>query len=527
MSVTVKQILNLPSLTKAKVIAGSLGLQKIVSSISVLEYADSSSLSDELFHNVEFQGGEIVISGLISIKDDVDAQCACIQRLHDVGEVGLIIYYVGIFLQKIDQQVIDLANQLNFPIIYMPKNRKDLRYSEVIMEVSEAIFQDDIEKKHIVTELIERISLLSPYQRSMDTILRMVSDRCRCSIYVLNNQYQLLNEASWPRNPNIKFHDFKQLLHRQFEQQIVIDDQLFYVYCEEIKDFNQPSLPIVIVKENVPIEMEYVHQILEIVQLFINIWGKGHGKVGQEELIRAILNDEPVKMRQLGKILDIDVFNIHSMWMIRMKKGMKDKLLLLQQQTETFLLQHYHSIISAIHDEYIIAFMGNERIHGNANELSDLFLQELEEDVVICGNYSLLDTTSVREAYLDIISYIDLAMKIYPKSNFLTLQQIRFSSTMKDVLSGGEEKVQEVLNVLSFETKDDKQKEELLNTLSIYLLDTNLQMQKTADQLFVHKNTVKYRLHTLEDSLHVHLNQMPEMLELYRACALRRLLEKA
>lgn len=523
MSVTMKQILSLPSLSKAEVVAGKMGLDHIVTSVSVLEYANSTSLSDELFQKVVFQGGEVVISALVSVKDDVDAQCACIQRLYDVGEVGLILYYVGVFLPEIHERIIQLANKLSFPIICMPKKRKDLRYSEVIMEVSEAIFQEDVGKRQIVTELLERISLLPPHQRSMDTILRMVSDRSRCSIYVLNSQYQLINEASWPKIPNVAFSDVQHMLHQQGEQVMKIHGQLFYMYCEKIEDQNQPSLPIVILKEGAPIVFDIVHQILEIVQLFINIWGKGHGNVGQEELIRAILNDEPVKMRQLGSILDIDVFNIHSMWMLHTKEDLHQ----LQQQTDAFLLQHYHSLISAIHDDYVIAFMGKERIKGNAKDLHDVFLQELKQDIIVCGSYSLEQTSDVRRAYLDIIAYLKDAIIIYPSANYITLQQLQVAVETKAILNCGEERVQDILHVLSFQTKDSKQQEELLNTLEIHLLDTNLHIQETAKQLFVHKNTVKYRLHIIEEQLHMRLSETPEMLELYRACALRRLLKKA
>ena len=100
MSVTIADLLRLPCLSEAEVVAGKSGLNKIVSSISVLEYANMGSLLDEFFNNNEFNGGELVITGFTNIKDDVDAQCANIQRLNDVGEVGIILYYVGIFCPR-------------------------------------------------------------------------------------------------------------------------------------------------------------------------------------------------------------------------------------------------------------------------------------------------------------------------------------------------------------------------------------------------------------------------------------------
>jgi len=142
MSVTVADLLKLPSLRNAEVVAGRGGLEKIVSSISVLESTDPDLLNDSLFHNDEFNGSEIVIASFINIKDDVELQCRNIKRLAEVGEVGLILFYVGIFMEDIDPRLITLADQLDFTLICMPRNRLDLRYSEVISEVMEAIFKD-------------------------------------------------------------------------------------------------------------------------------------------------------------------------------------------------------------------------------------------------------------------------------------------------------------------------------------------------------------------------------------------------
>ena len=61
MSVTVADLMKLPSLRNARLAAGAGGLGKPVSSISVLEYAVPNVRQDELFKNIEFYGSEIVM----------------------------------------------------------------------------------------------------------------------------------------------------------------------------------------------------------------------------------------------------------------------------------------------------------------------------------------------------------------------------------------------------------------------------------------------------------------------------------
>ena len=72
MSVTVSDLLKLPSLRQARVIGGAGGLKKVVSSISVLESTDPGVLINEVFHHNKYSGSEIVITGFLNCVNDVD-----------------------------------------------------------------------------------------------------------------------------------------------------------------------------------------------------------------------------------------------------------------------------------------------------------------------------------------------------------------------------------------------------------------------------------------------------------------------
>ena len=213
MSVTVADLLKLPSLRNAEVVAGRGGLQKIVSSISVLESVDPELLNDSLFKNDEFYGSEIVITAFMNIKDDVDLQCRNIRRLAEGGEVGLILYYVGVFMKDIDPQLISVADELDFTLICMPRNRVDLRYSEVICEVMEAIFKDQSSGVSMVAELLERASRLPQHQRTVDTVVKMLSDRLRSTV-ILTDSEECLNEAAWRARCGLHTH-LKRRLYRK------------------------------------------------------------------------------------------------------------------------------------------------------------------------------------------------------------------------------------------------------------------------------------------------------------------------
>ena len=96
MSVTVADCLKLPALRRAELVAGAQGRDRAVGAITVLEYPKIDLLSGELLI-----GNELVISALVSIKDDVEMQCRLIRHLNAMGEAGFILYYSGVFVKEV------------------------------------------------------------------------------------------------------------------------------------------------------------------------------------------------------------------------------------------------------------------------------------------------------------------------------------------------------------------------------------------------------------------------------------------
>ena len=72
-----------------------------------------------------------------------------------------------------------------------------------------------------------------------------------------------------------------------------------------------------------------------------------------------------------------------------------------------------------------------------------------------------------------------------------------------------------------------KDGEDILNTLAAYLLDERSNVTETASALFVHKNTIKYRLQKASDILGFRVGDMPSSQELMYALGLRCLLRAA
>lgn len=522
MSVTIEDILKLPCLSEARVVAGKNCLQKVLSSVSVLEFSNPNSLQDELFRKNEFCGSEIVITAFAGIADNVEQQCANIRRLAMVGEAGLILYYVGILMPRVDQRLIDLADQLDFTLIVMPENRMDLRYSEVIYEVMEAIIRDQTVENTLVTDVLDRMCRLPEHQRTVDAALRMTRDMIRTSLILVDGQNRALGQANWPMSLELLHED---LPAAQKMKPLQLPNNRTLWRCP-LEPESSRGMELLLVKDGNPLSHELVAQVVELIRLVVSLWSQNHAEVHASELVRAILRDEPLKMRRLGALFHIDVASMHAMWVLRPKKewnGRGEEALHLMRE----LLRHRcKAVIADRYEGYAVAFMAWKNHEENVFLLGSVLMEQLGAagiDAVLTQCGSLRDTAEVRRAFLLNHDCLEDAQRIWPERQWFTIEEVDFAHQCRVVLDEGEDTLAKAMHPFRVMSEHGEW-EELQRTLEIYLLDAESSVTRCAERMCLHKNTVKYRLGRVAACLGYPVDKEPEKYALYRAAALDRLL---
>lgn len=345
MSVTVEDLMRLPSLRQAKVIGGSGGMRRVVSSISVLESTKPEILVNELFPDARsgYSGGELVITGFINCTDDVEMQCENVRRLIEGGEVGLVLYYVGVYLPRVDQRLIDMADENDFVLICMPEGKSNLRYGELITDVTECIYQDK-SSASLVSDILDRMSSAPRSQQTVATALRMLCMELGCSIVLGSMDGVLLELATWPSEledtvrkglePYLPFPFERGSVRCQFMPDAV-------AYCQTIRSDSGERYQLALVRVGMPLEKGELEQAADTLRICINIWGRQSETDAVNELVRAILQDEPLRMRRLAGIFHIDIASIHELWLFcctdagKVKKHMKEYCELMRQYADT------------------------------------------------------------------------------------------------------------------------------------------------------------------------------------------------
>lgn len=521
MSVTVANLLRLPSLHNAEVVAGKGGLNKIISSVSVLETINPELIDSHVNKDDHTGGGEIVITSFINALDDEELQFQNVCQLEKSGEVGIIVYYVGVFLKSISQKILDYADAKDFVVICMPRDQENLRYSDAISDIMGAVIHDRDRNEPLVVTLLDTIARLPVHKRNANTMIRLISERLHASLVLTDERDTPLYEAAWPG----EYVGISRFITKSDAPSIENQTERFryipegYIQQRRIHHVSG-NLKLFFISIGKPLDDTLLNSAAEAIRISVNIWEQRDESAHIRELVRAILDDDSLKMRSLASLFMIDIASIHTMWIFKGKN---------LNETMAKTLSDYAGIYCStsfadLYDGKIVLFTSAFGINQDLTEVYEQATSLLPEGFVAALFTNLKNTTDVQRAFFLYNTETDDVVKILPGRKYYSGEDLVFAKSCRETVEAGEEAVREIVSGLSvFEKLRDS--DNIIETLSVYLLDTDQGIQRTAEKLFVHKNTVKYRLKMMSNCIGYSVGAMPATYGLIKAVGVRRLIQ--
>lgn len=114
----------------AKVISGHNGLDNIIEYVDVIEMPD---IDDWL------KSKTLYFTSFYALRKNKSAQTDLIKKMAQAGVAGLILA-PEFYLKYLDENIIELSNELNFPIVKLPP---ECGYADVIKLILEEIFKEN------------------------------------------------------------------------------------------------------------------------------------------------------------------------------------------------------------------------------------------------------------------------------------------------------------------------------------------------------------------------------------------------
>ena len=181
MALTVKDILELPSGQRMKLLAGGKGLARPVVSVEIADYefAPNIQFVPEADFNLQedMEPGSFIITSFLFAKDDPSLILSSVKTLEKLGMAGLA--FKQIIYSDLPEEVITFAEKNNFPLFAFSK---DLWFENIIFDIMYAVQFDD--KIYLSEEKIDNMLSGKMNRSELDIILKGISLKLRRYISV-------------------------------------------------------------------------------------------------------------------------------------------------------------------------------------------------------------------------------------------------------------------------------------------------------------------------------------------------------
>lgn len=536
MKITVRDCLQLDALKGAKVVAGKNGIDNVVSNVTVAEIIENGPF--EVLND-----NELIITAMYTIKDDVEKQLEFIKKLHNAKSSGIIIFYVGIYVKEISEKLIKLADELAFPIIVMPKKRFDLSYSEVSLSILKLILNSD-KSKHILSEdIYDKLFQIANEDRSINKLLEIIVKEIDNGIILTNVSFRPI---AWYFNDECFDINMEKL--NLFLQNI--DNKKIMNRCE-FDDFIVQAVPWYInnnimafiiginKKDKYNLKSDTLHDISRLVRRVLSIWGYLEEIDIENELINLIVKGKFDKALLLAKrfnfniIKDFDSKNIDTLLVVRLEEEYyKDEFLKVQimKTIKTNFELFTNICIVGKTEKNIVGLINSKKIKNTNNKLEKIgnsiekiFNKNNKRIKIIVYNKISKSFNDIPTNYNNLEEIVNFANVIFP------LKKVFFSyelQTLYMINKMDKNTLKSLISLLEPIIIYDKiNGTNYIDTLQAYLIDFNYSMKKTAENLFIHVNTLKYRIKVMKKILGYDFLQWPHKVDMFLSLIAYRLLK--
>jgi DNA-binding PucR family transcriptional regulator len=331
----------------------------------------------------------------------------------------------------------------------------------------------------------------------------------------------------WPRNSTLAVAKvIEECTQSNFHREAgTFEFQRSTVSCvveyKKVHQKNGEPLYLFLIKENTHLPTKTIDKVSEVVQVAINLWGDKHDEVSEYALVKAIINDESEKMRRLANLLHIDVSAIQMMWLVYMHDLADEKRI--RDELDEQLSKYYQTKVIQCIDHCVIVLLGNCLYKHHEFEVAVEYSETSNYDAQIAEIVyapKMRNTKSVRQMY-QLVNQVGVkAHTIYPMRKLFTAAEVRSMKRAMDVSMQGEEMIEEHLSVIEPILRDH----DSLQTLITFLLDANASVERCAELLYIHKNTVKYRIKKISEQIGTDVTVYSEFYDVYMACMVYRLI---
>lgn len=513
MQLTVEAVMKLEPLTYGEVIAGHKGLSNIVTSVSVLEIPKATVFLKE---------GEIEISAFYSIMDSVGAQLDVIKALKKCKSSCLILCHVGLILNSVSQPLIDLCNELDFPLILAPPN---IAYVDIISPILDSLLHTQNQKLAHAMRIYDKMTNLMLEEKEFDDIIATLSkllNRQVCffsynNVCVSSSHGELTPEYNIYIKQNIQDHlnsfidDKKDVYITPIEgsESIllapVVSSMMYYgvMAIFNASDLSElDSISIVQTKNalgiitlnkinlkdyNILLKHDYINDLI--------VWNFSDEEIALQRGLSLGYDVSKIKV-----VMIVDIFNF-SEFSVQYSENQLQKIKADFYNTVQNELSYFapESIMINFSDKILILFSSEEaeaftqqRILKIGEQLRKTINHTLNLPVSVGIGRYYNNISNIKNSYQEALSALRISNRIFEEPKCTFFEDIQVYSFIRDSIDISKAQLIVEDLFLSIRQYDEENNTQLLPTFKMLIL-CDMDTIAAAEKMFLHKNTVLQR----------------------------------
>lgn len=514
MRITIKDCLKLPSFENAKVLTGNENLETIFKRVTVLEEARAEDIDET---NIE--KNVMVITGFFGVRDDVREQCKMIEKSAHCGMSVLVIHRIGDVLGSVARQVVTLCEKLGVVLIALDENRKIQTY-EIIDEVSQLLYYgvDSDFRGTVLTDITFHLLNFDKYE-SFEQALRAAALEHNFQFILMNSEFTpvLTVETRYITTIDAAISLAKEkAVEKRGAIYTMIDVDGVLTYWGIIVLGNVEYFMFIVDNDDSYSEDEII-KLSRIINMSMAMWKYAPEKDITKEFIRELQRGNMLVANGIKTELGIEDREIKSVyyWQEDLDESARD-------QWDRYCKKEN---ILSLKMRDIAETYGMLVSKGETIDVAHIYdVVKSNKDMKLFHITGLDGPEDAREGYSLIRETHLAAEKIFPyKRNFSKYDLTMVKNCMSINEGGGVLKRSYVKILKGFNEENSNKGRELLKTLETFVLDANMNGQKTADIMNVHANTIQYRMKKIREIMGVEITANRVIPGITTALAIRRL----
>lgn len=511
MPFSLKTMLKMPDFIDFFVLAGKNGLARTVTSVTVMDAPDISEW---------LKGGEILMTTGYIMRDNPLEFANLVEKIDQANAAAMFIKMER-FIDSLPQEVYTVAEKLNFPIVSMPIS---FAFTDVITPVLTEIVNEQARSLRISENIHRSFTNLVLNGGKSDEIIHTLSNiiNSSCAYIDLKHAHICIAAKSSGFEKDIQTRNIQYIISKYKNHPVRIGKKNYgYIIYESgshsTRNYNSTAVQHAATVLKLSIQQKISNEEIENRHKteFVRDLISGVFKNAEEIKSKSSLYDWNAENGVIVAILEIDHYedkkdSTKKRYEIVSIKNLKEQIFeaCIAKMNRNF----DHMLTTPIRNSIIFLISPKngddtktyEELLQSADSLRTMVREQCKVTITVgVGEYhaSVLETP---DSYAEATQSIKIGRKLHEHDSTVTYRKLGVYRLLGPIYNTPEAKEFCSMSLGALERYDKDHGADLLNTL-ICLKESNWNLKHTAEKLFIHYNTIKYRYKQIEKILNIDL----------------------